>query len=268
MVTAPDLLREMLTAIQSGGRYWLFLDYDGTLAGFSPTPADIFPDSALNDLLARLARFSDALRLVILSGRKLEQLRQLIPVPGILLAGTYGLEYLPPGGQPVQLLDRDTYRLLTERVLPLWKDLVQGRDGFFIEDKGFSLALHAKYASGGDVDWVLPKAREAAIKAAGANFQLLEGPRFLEIAPLDANKGRAVLMLMHRFEWPGAGLAYFGDDARDEEAFKVVAAQGGTAVLVAPVERPTAADARVESPVEVREWLSRLAEKLESPPIS
>jgi trehalose-6-phosphatase len=51
---------------------------------------------------------------------------------------------------------------------------------------------------------------------------------------------------------------YLGDDDKDEEAFGVVKARGGIAVVVAAHPRETEADLRLESPQAARRWLEML----------
>ena len=70
--------------------------------------------------------------------------------------------------------------------------------------------------------------------------------------------------LLARFPWPHALPLYLGDDDKDEEAFGVVKAWGGVAVLVAPELRETEADWRLESPRAAREWLGTLVGTLDA----
>ncbi len=70
----------LLQRLTAAGDLRLFLDYDGTLADFAPTPDDIFPDpdlAALIDQLAALPRTEVA----IISGRRLSHVQALVPVP-------------------------------------------------------------------------------------------------------------------------------------------------------------------------------------------
>jgi trehalose 6-phosphate phosphatase len=90
---------------------------------------------------------------------------------------------------------------------------------------------------------------------------VLGGHKFLEIAPLLAHKGRTVEYLLGRYAWPGASLLYLGDDDKDEEAFGVIKARGGVAVVVAPEPRETRADCRLEAPRAARRWLETLLKK-------
>ena len=69
----------------------LYLDYDGTLAPFAPTPDDVLPDESVIGLISQLAD-SPNVRVSIVSGRRLGHIRKLLPINGILLAGTYGVE--------------------------------------------------------------------------------------------------------------------------------------------------------------------------------
>ena len=90
-------------------RLWLFLDYDGTLADFAPTPEHVVPDPAVADLISRLARHP-CFRVAVVSGRRLSHIQKLVPVPGILLAGTYGIELQTPEGVCIDRLDYDCLR--------------------------------------------------------------------------------------------------------------------------------------------------------------
>lgn len=78
-------------------RVQLFLDYDGTLADLAPTPEHVNPDPDVVDLLTRLAQHP-AIRVTVISGRRLSHVETLVPVPGVLLAGTYGIELRTAGG--------------------------------------------------------------------------------------------------------------------------------------------------------------------------
>jgi trehalose-6-phosphatase len=55
---------------------------------------------------------------------------------------------------------------------------------------------------------------------------------------------------------------YLGDDDKDEEAFCVIKAHGGIAVLVAAEPRDTEADWRLDSPQAAREWIEKLPARL------
>jgi trehalose 6-phosphate phosphatase len=254
----PKWVKQRLTQAE---HLWLFLDYDGTLADFAPTPEVVRPDAELVELVGRLARHP-GLRVAIVSGRRLSDLLSLLPVPGILLAGTYGIELVTTEGVHIDRLDLKALRPTLEALKPQWAALIAGRPGFFLEDKGWALALHARFAADAEADRTMSSARrlaEAAMaRADPGQFHLVDGHRFLEFGPPSAEKGSAVTKLLDRCPWPGALPLYLGDDDRDEEVFKVVKGRGGIGVLVGPDSRPTAADMRLESPQAARRWLERL----------
>jgi trehalose 6-phosphate phosphatase len=256
----PDIPEGVEGRLARAERLWLFLDYDGTLADFAPTPEHVYPDPELVDLLSRLAQHP-RFRVAVVSGRRLSHVQKLMPVPGLLLAGTYGVELQTPEGDRIDRLVYSTIRPTLEALKPQWAALIAKRDGFFLEDKGWALALHARFADERETEHVLAAARPMAtdaIREAPELFRLLGGHKFLEIGPKLAHKGRAVEYLLDRYPWPGALPLYLGDDDKDEEAFGVIKERGGIAVLVAAQARETEADFRLESPQAARQWLARL----------
>lgn len=248
--------------IADADRLWLFLDYDGTLADFAPTPDDIFPDAELIALLERLAR-QPQLRVAIISGRRLAHIQRLAPVPGILLAGTYGIEIQREDGVQVNRIELSAVRPTLDLVRHDWESLLAAHAGFYLEDKGWSLAMHAKNAEPAIADQLLPVARRHAesrlARRLPSRFRILGGDRFLEIGPTLAHKGKTVAFLLQDCPWPGALPVYLGDDDKDEEAFRVIRDAGGAPLLVAPMPRESAACCRLESPQAARRWLARLA---------
>jgi len=255
MLCTPETIGKQLLRAE---RLWMFLDYDGTLAEFAPTPDHIHPDPKIITLLTNLAHHP-RIRIAVISGRRLGHVRSLVPVPGVWLAGTYGVELQTPDGQQINRLEYDSIRPTLETVKPRWELLIAHRQGFFLEDKGWSLALHARFAGDEEADTVLAQARRTAADGAQTDaFRMLGGHKFLEIGPALAHKGHTVEYLLDRFRWPGAVALYLGDDDKDEEAFAVIKAQGGIAVLVAKEARETAADCRLDSPQAARQWLTTL----------
>lgn len=133
-----------------------------------------------------------------------------------------------------------------------------GRDGCFLEDKGWALALHARFAEETEAKQLLAAARHLATGitpgALSDLFRLLGRYKFLEIGPL-AHKGRTVAYLLAQYPWSGALPLCLGDDDKDEEAFGIIQDQGGIASLVSASPRKTQADGRLESPRAARSWL-------------
>jgi trehalose-phosphatase len=250
-MSVPDWIEAQLTAAE---RVRLFLDYDGTLADFAPTPEHIDPSPEIVGLLTRLAdhpRF----RVSVVSGRRLGHVEQLVPVTGILLAGTYGVELRLPGGERVERVAYGIVRPPLETVKPCWASLLAGREGFFLEDKGWALALHARFAEADEAEHVLQEARAVANGVSPELFRVLGGHRFLEIGPRLAHKGRTVDYLLARYPWPDALPVYLGDDDKDEEAFEVIKAHAGITILVGSESRESQADGRLASPQAARRWL-------------
>jgi trehalose 6-phosphate phosphatase len=248
-------------------RLWLFLDYDGTLADFAPTPDVIQRDPELLTLLSALAR-QPRIRLAIISGRQLSHVRRLVPLRGILLAGTYGVELQTAEGERLDRLDYGRYRPVLDIVKRRWQQLLPRKQCFYLEDKGWALAIHARYADARVADEVLTRARliaqETLSTGEAERFRLLGGHKFLEIGPTLAHNGRTVEYLLENWGWPGALPVYLGDDDKDEEAFATIKERGGIAVLVSVEPKGTAADLRLPSPQAARRWLQAVIALMEA----
>lgn len=247
--------------VAGASRLWFFLDYDGTLADFTPLPSrkEVEPDLVgLIKELAGIPRF----RVTIISGRELKSVQELIPVAGIFLAGVYGIELQTPDGDTIDRVNYSTIRPFLERVKPRWENLIACCPEIFLEDKGPALALHAPDVASGDARRLLALARQSAGTGLPGNmFRWFENPNFLELAPIQANKGETVRSLVTNFPFEGAQVLYIGDDDKDQEAFDVVHAFGGVNIQVSHPRNPVlfpGADFLLNTPHDVRKWLKTL----------
>ena len=258
MLSGPQAL---VKRISQAKHLCLFLDYDGTLADFAPTPDDIFPDPDIIALITRLNQHPK-IKLAVVSGRRLDHLRALLPIPGLLLAGTYGVEILLPDGKVHHRLVYEDIRPDLDGLKPLWEDLIASRQGFYLEDKGWSLALHARYADDQEAGQVLAQAKELATGQIDLTlFRILGGHKFLETSPQKANKGNTIHYLLGLYH-PGECLSiYIGDDDKDEEAFQVIEQRGGVAIMVSEKPRMSHAELRLPAPPAVLEWLASILNK-------
>ena len=233
----------------------LYLDYDGTLASFAPTPDDILPDDRVIELISQLVD-SRNVRVSIISGRRLGHIRKLLPIKGIFLAGTYGVEMQATNGTEFHQMPYHIIRPTLEELKPRWQELIEGKDGFYLEDKGWALAIHARKAEEKLGAQVLKSAEKMLTQEVlGEHLQKIHSYRFLEIGPNNADKGHALRYLFDNFHWEGAVPIYIGDDDKDEEAFQVINEHDGHSILVSMEPRETEAKYILDSPDEVHQWL-------------
>ena len=242
-------------------RLWLFLDYDGTLADFALTPEVIATNPRVISSLERLVRIP-TIRVTVLSGRRLGHVRLLLPITGVFLAGTYGIELLTSTNETIHRVEYPEIRPVLEVIKPQWELIIDGRTGFYLEDKGWTLALHARFAANDEAEQVLTQAQRVINQnALSSHFRVLDGHKFLEIAPRLANKKETVAYLLSQYPLPEARLLYIGDDDKDEEAFPVIHANHGVVIKVlqpSQAARPTTADFFFESPADTLSWLDEL----------
>jgi trehalose 6-phosphate phosphatase len=184
-------------------------------------------------------------------------------VSGIFLAGSYGVELLTGEGERLDRLELEQLRPALKRIKPEIEKLIRDKEGYFLEDKGWTLALHARYADRSEAREVMAAAKKLMSESLdGEIFRIQGGNKFLEIGPIAANKGQTIEYLLEELPWPGSLLVYLGDDERDEEAFKVIQDRGGIACRVGSDGKDTVADCSLASISEARDWLQSLLERL------
>lgn len=254
-----DSSLNLLEKLQEAEKLYLFLDYDGTLAEFAPTPDKIIPDQSLVGLLTKLSQQSNR-QIAIISGRRLDHIRALLPIQGVILAGTYGIEILDPSGRQIERLDFNSVRPTMETVKPSWLGLVDKYPDLYLEDKGWSLALHAKFVEDELAQQILARARLMVerLNLPGDMYRILGGHKFLELAPTLANKGLAVEHILSSYPMNGALPVFIGDDDKDEEAFVVVTDRNGIAIRVGSHAKASVAIERLASPRAVHQLLDSL----------
>ena len=256
MNDSDQKIRELLS---SRPHLRLFLDYDGTLADFSDHPDQVEPLPEVIGLLTALRDNSD-IQIAVLSGRRLAHLKRLLPVDGILLAGTYGLEIQKEDGSQHFRLDYGQVRPALEALKPAWLGLIDDHEEIILEDKGWSLALHARFVNDDLAAEVLKMAQTAAVEQLDAQeFLVVPGHKFLEAGPRLANKRDGVSYLLEIDPPKEESLLYLGDDDKDEAAFRVIQSRGGAAIRVCSnvINQPIE-DWRLADPQSARAWLKGL----------
>src|SRR5262249_31734060 len=92
---------EFLKRLDQGRRPLLLLDYDGTLAPFTPDRSQATPYPEAASALTRIAS-STSTRVVFVSGRSAQEVAEFLRPLGLQaeIWGVHGSERLEPGGEP------------------------------------------------------------------------------------------------------------------------------------------------------------------------
>ena len=230
-------------------RVCLFLDVDGTLIEFAPTPAEARVAPSTIELLARLQNVLGG-AMALISGRQIASLDEMFHPLVLPAAGIHGFERRSVWGQITRpsvstaQLDRTRQRLQT---------LVRRHRGLLLEDKGYALALHYRNA---------PEAADAAQETVagaaadlGPEYEIVAGADVVEVKPSRQNKGTAIQAFMKEAPFAGRMPVFLGDDITDYEGFAAVRSHGGFDISVG--DRVTARW-YLEGPAATYAWLTRL----------
>ena len=249
--------------IASAKSLLLFLDYDGTLVPITAHPSKVLLPASTKRLIEQLTH-QRGVRVVLISGRALRDLKARVGVPDLYYVGNHGLElqgdrlwYVNPVAQ--------TSRLLLKRVARTLKASLQQVPGAWVEEKDLTLSLHWR-----EVPPSFQRRFRQIVARCTSSYltphtiHVTQGKQVIEIRPpVQWGKGDVVAWLRRRLV-PSSGraaralLVYLGDDETDEEAFRVVNRSRGLSVFVGSRLRATAARWRVCTPRDVRETLRRI----------
>ena len=243
-----------VTARLGGRRPALFLDYDGTLTPIVARPEDARLGAPMRETLAALAARGPV---VLVTGRGLDVIRELVGIDGVTYAAGHGFEIEGDDGTALRPDVIAGFDRLAAQAAAALERRVGGVAGAIVEPKRYSVAVHYRLVAADAVAGVKRAVHE--VLAEQPRLRLLSGKKVLELEPdIDWDKGAAVSFLMRRLGIAPAQAVYVGDDVTDEAAFRMLGDDGVT-VAVQDTPRPTAARWRLEDVDEVRAFLARVA---------
>lgn len=221
------------------------LDYDGTLAPIVERPEAATPHPEVPPLLRTLAARHP---LWILTGRKVDDLARLLPLPGVTAIGVHGLEQGElTGGSPVaSRLGDKAARLLDEAraALPALPD------GSRVEDKGTAIAVHYRGVPDAEAARGVLRAWTGSLPE---GLDSIWGKMVVEVRPAGFDKGSAAAGIAARHQ--GHTPVMIGDDTTDEDAFEQL--RGASAVTIKVGAGETAARYRLADVEAVVGYLKR-----------
>ncbi len=252
----PEAAREALARrVEETDSLLLLLDYDGTLAPYTPTPELARPDGALLALLRALAARPDT-ELHVVSGRARETLEQWLGTLPAWLHAEHGFWSRAPGSTQWTPA-AEVGASWREPVLAILRDTTARTPGSLIEVKAVAIAWHWRLA---DLETGARRANELRLHLnqvlSNQPVEIIAGHRVLEIRPHGVHKGRIVPPLAPERLARTAILA-IGDDRTDEDLYAALPPEAIT-VRVGP--GPTRARFRLEGVAAVRALLDTLVE--------
>nr|ARN79552.1 trehalose-6-phosphate synthase [Thitarodes pui] len=238
----------------------LLLDYDGTLAPIAPHPDLATLPLETKHVLQRLSNMSDVY-IAVISGRNVDNVKNMVGIEGITYAGNHGLEILHPDGSkfvhpmPLELEDKvcELLKALQEQVC---------RDGAWVENKGALLTFHFRetpVAKRPELEAIARRLIEnSGFTAAPAHCAIEARP------PVQWNKGRASIYILRTafgLDWSERiRIIYAGDDMTDEDAMQALKGMAATFRVVSSSIIKTSAERRLpstDSVLAMLKWVER-----------
>ena len=198
-------------------------------------------------VLERLANMPDVF-VAVISGRSVNNVREMVGIEGITYAGNHGLEIIHPDGT------KFTHPMPAEqegRVGALLQRLQEEccRDGAWVENKGVLLTFHFRNVPVEKREPIVTRARELITEA---GFMIGNAHCALEIKPpVLWDKGRASIYILRTafgVDWSDRiRIIYAGDDVTDEDAMSALKGMAYSFRVVSSSLTQTAADKRLPS---------------------
>ncbi|MDP0491085.1 MAG: bifunctional alpha,alpha-trehalose-phosphate synthase (UDP-forming)/trehalose-phosphatase [Verrucomicrobiota bacterium JB023] len=197
----------------------LFLDYDGTLRGFTQKPEDAVPDEELLNCLETLAGHPH-IKVAVVSGRPESFLQPHFGHLPIALVGEHGYRWRPEPDQPWEDFLEQLDLSWKDIIRPMLEDVEKMTPGTHLEEKKSALVWHYRQAESEFGSWQAHSLLENLTPAA-ANLpvRVSHGHKIVEVSSQAISKGVAVERLIQRWE-PFSALSA-GDDQTDETMFSI-----------------------------------------------
>ncbi|MGV9768326.1 trehalose-phosphatase [Microbacterium sp. NPDC003461] len=251
--------RSALPRIAHTERLLVALDFDGTLAPLQDDPmtSRALPEAA--EAVRRLADLPDTI-VAYVSGRSLPHLRIIAEhddASRVWLAGSHGVEYWRPADVEVPADDEpdDTHeRELLARLAAEAKELVDGIEGAWIEDKSVGFAVHTRLTPRDMADGV-QGVIDALVAREAPGWRRRAGHDLVEYTWRHEGKDAAVARL--REQTRATAVLFAGDDVTDEDALASLE-PADLGVRVGSGE--TSASVRVQDAREFADLLAELAD--------
>mgnify|MGYP001204756931 CR=1 FL=1 len=239
-------------------RVLLLFDYDGTLTPIVARPEMATLPEETRRLLSALAEM-DRFVVGVVSGRGLEDLQDLVAIPGLVYAGNHGLE-MKGGGMDFAHPEAASFVASLAEVSRLLERELADVPGIQVDNKRLTLSVHFRnspdsYAAQVDRTVIAT----AAPYVDRGKMKVTRGKKVVEVRPnLDWGKGQAIEKIREQCG-DNPLPVFFGDDQTDEDGFAVVQDAGGIAVFIGQTRQDTKALHQLESPAEVGQVLELLA---------
>ncbi|WP_017812977.1 MULTISPECIES: bifunctional alpha,alpha-trehalose-phosphate synthase (UDP-forming)/trehalose-phosphatase [Paenibacillus] len=193
----------------------LFLDYDGTLVGFKPTPDQAKPDEELREILKDLCA-DKRNTVVIITGRDRDVIEKWLGDLDLHIIASHGLWLREPGGEWRMTMSVDNdWKESIRHVLEMYTDRTPGS---LIEEKEYSLAWHYRQCEPEIGALKRNELREALLSITQSmSLGILEGNKVLEIKDTRMNKGHGAHQMMQGKDYDF--IFGVGDDHTDEDLF-------------------------------------------------
>ncbi|WP_024479803.1 bifunctional alpha,alpha-trehalose-phosphate synthase (UDP-forming)/trehalose-phosphatase [Cellulophaga baltica] len=247
---SAQLLDKITDDYKTSKRRLLFIDYDGTLAGFHNNPQKASPDEELYDLLDTISSQENT-DMYLISGRDKETFTKWFLPKKYNMIVEHGV-WISENGAEFSMLE-NVKKDWMEKILPVLESFVDRTPGSFIEEKNYSLAWHYRKT---DPDFGQKRASELntvlTSLIANDDLSVLNGNKVMEIKSSNVNKGRAAMRMYGKNDYDF--VFAIGDDWTDEFMFQELPK---SAVTVKVGLQKTSAKYYVDGTKDVRKLLKR-----------
>ena len=232
----------------------LLFDYDGTL-----TPIVSRPEMALlsPEMGHAVHELSQRVKVAIVSGRDLADVKNLVGMANLYYAGSHGFEIDGPEDTKMELESALRELPVLDNAEQSLRKSLEGIEGILVERKKYAVTVHFRLV---ETDLIVNI--QKIMQNTASRFEqlkLTEGKMVLELRPaIDWDKGKAILWIAHKlFAGKETSPLYMGDDITDEDAFRELAGWG-TGILVGDHKKESFADYKLDNTGQVLVFLNKL----------